>query len=123
MKMIKREIKSLIHPRTVNIVSFEGKKVNDDVVKSLAAYFAIYTMTFFGIFILLSFDGFDILTNFSAAASCFNNIGPGLGAVGPAGHYGDFSYFSKIVLIFDMLVGRLEVFPMLLLFMPATWRK
>lgn len=122
-KVIKREIKSLIHPRAVGVVRFEGKKVDDDVVKSLCAYFAIYTMTFFGIFILLSFDGYDILTNFSAAASCFNNIGPGLAAVGPASNYAGYSVFSKLVLSLAMLLGRLEIYPVLFLLSRAAWSK
>lgn len=122
-KVIKREIKSLIHPRAVSVVRFEGKKVDDDVVKSLCAYFAIYTMTFFGIFILLSFDGYDILTNFSAAASCFNNIGPGLAAVGPASNYAGYSVFSKLVLSLAMLLGRLEIYPILFLLSRNAWSK
>ena len=80
-------------------------------------------MTFFGIFILLSFDGYDILTNFSAAASCFNNIGPGLAAVGPASNYAGYSVFSKLVLSLAMLLGRLEIYPVLFLLSRAAWSK
>ena len=122
-KMIKREIKSLIHPRAVSVVRFEGKKVEEPVLKSLSAYLAIYTVTFFAVFILLSFDSFDVLTNFSAAAACFNNIGPGLGAVGPASNFADYSVFSKIVLSFAMLLGRLEIYPILFVMSRSAWSK
>lgn len=122
-KMIKREIKSLIHPRAVGVVRFEGKKVDDPVLKSLSAYFAIYVACFIGIFLLISFDGYDILTNFSASAACFNNIGPGLGAVGPAANYAGYSVFSKFVLSVAMLLGRLEIYPILFFMSRAAWSK
>lgn len=122
-KMIKREIQSLIHPRAVGVVRFEGKKVDDPVLKSLSAYFAIYVVCFFAVFLLISFDGYDIITNFSASAACFNNIGPGLGAVGPASNYVGYSVFSKIVLSFAMLLGRLEIYPVLYLISRSAWSK
>lgn len=122
-KMIKREIKSLIHPRAVSVVRFEGKKIDDPVLKSLAAYFAIYIACFVAVFILVSFDGFDIVTNFSASAACFNNIGPGLNAVGPAANYAGYSVFSKIVLSFAMLLGRLEIYPILFVMSRSAWSK
>lgn len=123
LKMVKREIKNLIHPRAVGVVRFEGKKVDEPVLKSLSAYLAIYVVCFMSIFILLSFDGFDIVTNFSAAASCFNNIGPGLGAVGPAASYADYSVFSKLVLSLAMLLGRLEIYPILFVISRSAWSK
>ena len=122
-KMIKREIKSLIHPRAVSVVRFEGKKIDDPVLKSLSAYFAIYIACFVAVFILVSFDGFDIVTNFSASAACFNNIGPGLNAVGPAANYAGYSVFSKIVLSFAMLLGRLEIYPILFVMSRSAWSK
>lgn len=122
-KMIKREIKSLIHPRAVSVVRFEGKKIDDPVLKSLSAYFAIYIACFVAVFILISFDGFDIVTNFSASAACFNNIGPGLNAVGPAANYAGYSVFSKIVLSFAMLLGRLEIYPILFVMSRSAWSK
>lgn len=123
-KMIKREVRVLIHPRAVSVVRFEGKKVEEPVMKSLSAYFSIYVFCFVSIFILISLDGnFDILTNFSAAASCFNNIGPGLGSVGPALNYSDYSVFSKIVLSVAMLLGRLEIYPVLFFMSRAAWSK
>ncbi len=123
LKMIKREIKNLIHPRAVGVVRFEGKKVDETVLKSLSAYIAIYVVCFMSVFILLSFDGFDIVTNFSAAAACFNNIGPGLGAVGPAANYADYSVFSKLVLSVAMLLGRLEIYPILFVLSRSAWSK
>ncbi len=123
LKMIKREIKNLIHPRAVGVVRFEGKKVDETVLKSLSAYIAIYVVCFMSVFILLSFDGFDIISNFSAAAACFNNIGPGLGAVGPAANYADYSIFSKLVLSVAMLLGRLEIYPILFVLSRSAWSK
>ncbi len=123
VKTVKREIKVLVHPRAVDVVRFEGKKVEEPVLKSLSAYLAIYLVCFMGIFILLSFDGYDILTNFSAASACFNNIGPGLGAVGPAASFSGFSVFSKIILSVAMLFGRLEIYPMLFVLSPSAWSR
>lgn len=123
LKMIKREIKMLLHPRSVNVVRFEGKKVEEPVLKSVAAYTAVYIVCFFVVFFFISFDKFDILTNFSAAAACFNNIGPGLSAVGPAANYADYSVFSKLVLSVAMLFGRLEIYPVLFVLSPSAWSK
>ena len=123
VKMVKREIQFLLHPRSVGTVRFEGKKVDVPVLKSVSAYTAIYLVSFLTLFILLAFDKFDLLTNFSAAAACFNNIGPGLSAVGPAANYGDYSVFSKLVLSVAMLFGRLEIYPILFVLSPSTWSK
>ena len=122
-KMIQREIKLLLHPRSVNVVRFEGKKVEEPVLKSVSAYTAVYIASFFVVFLLISFDNFDILTNFSAAAACFNNIGPGLSAVGPASNFADYSVFSKLVLSIAMLFGRLEIYPILFVLSPSAWSK
>lgn len=123
LKMIKREIKILLHPRSVSVVRFEGKKVEEPVLKSLSAYTAVYIVCFMTVFILLAFDKFDILTNFSAAAACFNNIGPGLNAVGPAANYAGYSVFSKLVLTVAMLFGRLEIYPILFVLSKSAWSK
>ncbi len=122
-KMIKQEVKRLLHPRAVTAVRFEGKTVEEPVQKSLMHYLAIYVLLFGLTFVLISFDKYDFVTNFSAAASCFNNIGPALGAAGPAASYSGYSYFSKIILSFAMLFGRLEIYPMLFLFVPSAWSK
>ena len=123
VKMVKREIQFLLHPRSVGTVRFEGKKVDVPVLKSVSAYTAIYLVSFITLFLLLAFDKFDMMTNFSAAAACFNNIGPGLSAVGPAANYGDYSVFSKLILSVAMLFGRLEIYPILFVLSPSTWSK
>lgn len=122
-KNILREIRRLLHPRSVSTVKIEGKQMDERTVSSVGVYLAIYVICLAITFLLLSFEPFSIETNLSAAVSCFNNIGPGLDAVGPASSYACYSDFSKIVLSFTMLFGRLEIFPMLLLFSPRLWKK
>lgn len=123
VKMVKNELKHLLHPRSVNVVKFEGKKLDSTTLHNVSNYFALYIVGFFVIFLLISADGFNFETNFSAAAACYNNIGPGFGAAGPAASYAGYSSFSKLVLSLAMLLGRLELFPMLLAFAPSTWTK
>lgn len=123
VKMVKNELKHLLHPRSVNVVKFEGKKLDSTTLHNVSNYFALYIVGFFVIFLLISADGFNFETNFSAAAACYNNIGPGFGAAGPAASYAGYSIFSKLVLSLAMLLGRLELFPMLLAFAPSTWTK
>ena len=123
VKMVHREIRHLLHPRSVNSVKFEGKHVDGATLKGVSSYFAVYMMCVLSIFLLLSLDQFNLETNLSAAVSCFNNIGPGLAAVGPASNYSAYSGFSKLLLSLAMLLGRLEIFPLLLTLSPATWAK
>ena len=123
VKMVHREIRHLLHPRSVNSVKFEGKHVDGATLKGVSSYFAVYMMCVLSIFLLLSLDQFNLETNLSAAVSCFNNIGPGLAAVGPASNYAAYSGFSKLLLSLAMLLGRLEIFPLLLTLSPATWAK
>ena len=123
VKMVHREIRHLLHPRSVNSVKFEGKHVDGATLKGVSSYFAVYMMCVLSIFLLLSLDQFNLETNLSAAASCFNNIGPGLAAVGPVSNYAAYSGFSKLLLSLAMLLGRLEIFPLLLTLSPATWAK
>ena len=123
VKMVHKEIRHMLHPRSVNSVKFEGKHVDGATLKSVASYFAVYMLCIFSVFMLLSLNGFSLETNISAAISCFNNIGPGLDAVGPAASYAAYNPFSKAVLSLAMLLGRLEIFPMLLTLSPATWAK
>ena len=118
-----RELKKVLHPRTVSTVHFEGKPLDESTLGSANAYFALYMICLGVIFLLLSFEPEGLETNLSAAVSCFNNIGPGLGAVGPAATYAGYSVFSKLVLSFAMLLGRLEIYPLLLALMPSTWIK
>ncbi len=122
-KIVGKEIRHLLHPRSVQSVRLEGKSVEEETVKNVSGYFIIYFFCFLAVFFLLSFDAYSIETNFSATNACFNNIGPGLNEVGPMGSFAGYSYLSKTVLSFAMLFGRLEIFPMIILFCPATWRR
>lgn len=121
-KTISREIKRLLHPRTVTAIHFEGKKVDENTVNGVSQYFAIYMICFVAAFLLISFEPFGIESNLSATAACFNNIGPGFGAVGPAMNYSAYTDFSKIVLSLSMLLGRLEIFPIIIAFSPSVWK-
>lgn len=121
-KAVKNEARSIVHPRSVNRVRINGKGIQDSAVKTVLVYLAAYVLIVIISFLIVSLDRYDMTTNFTAVAATFNNIGPGLGAVGATGNYGGFSVLSKLVLIFDMLIGRLEIFPMLVLLSPGTWR-
>jgi len=122
-KTLKKELKQMLHPRSVSSVKLEGKSLDDATVKSASSYFIVYALITVAVFFALCFDGFDIETNLSATVACFNNIGPGLAAVGPASNYAAYSGISKLVLSFAMLMGRLEIFPLLLTLSPSTWTK
>ena len=122
-KTASREIQSLIHPRSIKVLKFEGKTVDQSIIKSLGAYLAGYFVIFFVSVLIVSLDNMDLETNFTAIAATFNNIGPGLAKAGPTCNFAFFSPLSKFVMMFDMLAGRLELFPMLVLFSPRTWRK
>ncbi len=120
-KMIGRELKLMLHPRAVMSTKFEGKKLDETTAKSVGVYLALYCFVLIAVFLLISFDPFDIETNLSAAVSCFNNVGPGLSSVGPLSSYAGYSDFSTLVLSFAMLLGRLELYPILLTLTPSTW--
>lgn len=122
VKGIGREIKNMLHPRRVQRVTVDSRPVEAEMLHSVNTYIVIYTAVFVSSLLLVSIDGYDLVTSFTAVAATVNNIGPGLGLVGPAGNFAFFSVPTKLVLTFDMLAGRLELFPMLLLFSPATWR-
>lgn len=117
-----REIGSIIHPRSVSVVKLDKKRIDHATLKSVSAFFVVSIMLYVASVFLVSFDGYDMTTSLTAVAATMNNIGPGLGLVGPTGNFSIFSPFSKIVMIFDMLAGRLEMFPMLVLFSPTTWK-
>lgn len=117
-----KEIISFLHPRSVKKVKMEGKVVEHETLRATNVYFATFMLLFVGSILLISFEGHDMVTNFTAVAATINNIGPGLAMVGPTGNFGFFSDFSKLVLSFDMLAGRLELFPLLLLFCPSVWK-
>ncbi len=122
-KGIKRNIGRVLHPNRVEAVRVNGKPVDEKVMANTNAYVAAYAAILFCSILLLSFDGQALDTNLTAVLACFNNIGPGLNAVGPACNFSFFSGFSKIVLIVDMLAGRLEIFPILVLFSKSLWSR
>ncbi len=122
-KGVKHETQRMLHPKQIKKMTMDGKVVEQEVVRGVTGYMTAYVFIFIASLLIISLDQYDLITNFTAVATTINNVGPGLGAVSPIGHFGDFSILSKFVFIFDMLIGRLEIFPMLLLFTPATWRK
>lgn len=122
-KMISKEIKQMIRPRSVSDIKFEGKSVDKHTQNSVTAYFAVYMVCLLFIFLIVSFDSFGFETNFSATVACFNNVGPGFGMVGPIGCFDAYSWLSKVMLMLAMLLGRLEIFPLLIALIPSTWRK
>jgi trk system potassium uptake protein TrkH len=118
------EIRHMTHPRQIKKIIFEKKAVDSDTVKGTFAYMVTYMLIFFISLVLVAlFDGQSIETTFSSITACINNIGPGLDAVGPMANFAFFSTASKIVLILDMLIGRLEIFPMILIFSPSVWKE
>ena len=117
------EVGRMIHPKQVKKITIDGKIVEHEVVRSINAYLSAVILIFVVSLAIIALDGFDFTTSFTAVAATLNNIGPGLGAVGPTGNFAGFSDLSKLVFIFDMLAGRLEIFPMLILFSPNTWKK
>ena len=121
-KIVKRELRHLLHPRSVGAVRFEGKTVDNTTLISVANYFALYAGLFVVFLLIVSFQpGFNLQSNFTAVASCFNNIGPGLDLVGPAASFAAYKPVLKLVLSFAMLFGRLEIYPMLISMSPSTW--
>lgn len=122
-KTIKREVRRIIHPRSVYTVKYAGKTVESDVLYGVMNYFFISIILFTISLLLVSLDGFDMVSNFTAVAATINNIGPGLGIVGPMGNFADYSVLSKIVFSLTMLFGRLEIYPMLILFAPTFWKR
>ncbi len=123
LKEVKKEMSALIHPRSVKVIKYEGKSLDHNMLRSLNAYLIVYALIFCLSVLIISLDNFDFTTSFSSVAANLNNIGPGLSVVGPASNFSMLSYRSKLVLIFDMLAGRLELFPVLLLFTRGAWRK
>lgn len=122
-KTVLNELRMTMHPRRIGIVRFEGHTMEKSVVHSIERFFAAYILIFVASLLLVSLDNLDFTSSFTAVAATLNNIGPGLEAVGPSSNFGGLSIFAKYVLMFDMLAGRLEIFPMLVLLMPTTWKK
>lgn len=122
-KAVRREVARMLHPRAVRALKFDGKVVEEGRVHSVIVFFTLYMGLCCLSFLVLSLDRFDLETNLSAVLACLNNIGPGLNLVGPMGNYSEFSALSKIVLCFDMLLGRLEIYPILLMLVPTAWKR
>lgn len=123
LKQVRKELIQQIHPRRVHVLKMDDKEIPHSTVHSCNVLLMTYIVVFFASFLLISLDGFDTTTNFTAVTATLNNIGPGLNMVGATGNFSAFSNFSKFVLMFNMLAGRLEIMPMLLLFYPSTWKK
>lgn len=123
LKSITKEIKKLIHPNSVKLIRVNNKVVSSDVVHSVNIYLAAYCAVLVISTIILAFENFNFETTISAVVACFNNIGPGFDMVGATGNFSMFSDFGKLTLCADMLLGRLEIFPILILFSPSLWRR
>ena len=119
VKSAQKEIRCLLHPRSVNVVRFEKRRISDKIVNTTHVYLILYVLIIGVSVFIVSFDNFDFTTTFSGVLATFNNIGPGLGKVGPTANYSGFSNLSKLVFSLDMLLGRLEIFPIIMLFNPA----
>jgi trk system potassium uptake protein TrkH len=117
------ELRQMLHPRSVNVLQLDGKKVEKETQTGVSIYLTLYCLCFFGIFFLLSLNGLDFETTFTAVATTFNNVGPGFALVGPMGNFSAYSDFSKIVFSAAMLLGRLEIFPLILALSPSVWMK
>lgn len=122
LKSMRNNVRTVLHPQRIQAVRVNGRVVSDELVKNVNAYFVAYVQIMVISTLLISFDGFSMITNISAVTACFSNVGPGFGLVGPMGSYEEFSIFSKLVLIVNMLAGRLEIFPILVLFSRSAWR-
>lgn len=122
-KGMMKELHAVIQPHRVKKIKMDSHTIDHDTVRSVNVFMAAYITVLVVSLILISFDNCDLITSFTSVSAALNNVGPGLGLVGPTGNYGFYSLQSKIILIFDMLAGRLELFPMLLLFIPSTWKK
>lgn len=121
IKSLRRNVRQILHPQKVQVVRVNGQAVTERVLDNTNAYLAAYAFIIVFSFIVISIDGFSPMTNFSAVLACFNNIGPGIESVGPTCNFGDYGLLSKSLLIVDMLAGRLEIFPILILFSRSTW--
>jgi trk system potassium uptake protein TrkH len=122
-KTIGKEINSYIHPKSIKKIKMDGKPIEHEVIRATNVYFITFLSLFILSLFIISLEEKDLITNFTAVAATINNIGPGLEMVGPTQNFAHFSPLSKYVLMFDMLAGRLELFPMLLLFVPTIWKE
>jgi len=122
-KTARRAVRQSAHPNAVRLIHMDGEVVDEKTVSAVGAYTLVYILILIIATLLITFDGLDFATNFSAAATCLNNVGPGMNMVGPAMNFSCYSWFSKLVLSFVMLIGRLEIYPMLVLFALPLRRK
>ncbi|MBQ7038082.1 MAG: TrkH family potassium uptake protein [Clostridia bacterium] len=122
-KIVARDLKKMLHPRSVGVVQVSGKPVEEQTLNGVSSYFALYMILLLAVFLILSFEPFSFETNLSATLACFNNVGPGLAGVGPLSNYAAYSDFSTIVLSLAMLFGRLEIYPILFVLTPSVWSK
>ena len=122
-KAARKEFQLYLHPNAVKKIKMDNKNITHEILRSTNIYISVYLLIFAASVLLIAIDNFDLITNFTAVAATLNNIGPGFEIVGPMGNFSSFSYLSKSVLIFDMLAGRLEIFPLLLLFFKGTWKR
>ena len=122
-KAAKKEFQLYLHPNAIKKIKMDNKIISHEILRSTNIYISVYLLIFAASVMLIAIDNFDLITNFTAVAATLNNIGPGFEIAGPMGNFSSFSYLSKCVLIFDMLAGRLEIFPLLLLFFKGTWKK
>ena len=118
-----REIRHVLRPKSVNVIRLDGEPVEEEVVRSAIGYLALYLLLLIFTAFVISIDGYSVETNLTAAIACLNNIGPGLKEVGPTGNFSCYSLFSQFLLALNMLFGRLEIIPMMILFSPFTWKK
>ena len=123
LKTIRKELSLIIHPRQVKKIRMDGHPVDHETLRSANVFLVVYFVLLLTSMLLISVDEFDFSTNFTSVVTVLNNIGPGLNLVGPTQNFSIFSPFSKFVLMFDMLAGRLELFPMIILLMPSTWKR
>ena len=123
LRAIRREVHRITHPRSVEVVKLDGKLVSESTLHTLLVFLGAYVITVFAAALVISLDGQSFAVSFSAALTCVSNVGPGLEAIGPSGNFAAFSGLSKAVMSLCMIVGRLEIFPILVLFSPSTWRR
>ena len=122
-KMARRELRRTLRPRVVDVIKMDGRRLDEQTAHSVAVYFALYMLCIGALLVALSFSPFDLETNLFSSVSCFNNVGPAFGMAGPVGNYSLYQPVLKLLLCVGMLLGRLEIYPMLLLFVPAAWRR
>lgn len=122
-KTVRKELFHLLHPSSIKIIKVDGKSIEHDVIRSVNIFLISYMAIMFFSFLIVSLDNFSFTTNLTAVITTLNNVGPGLDMVGPTGNFSEFSNLSKYVFMFNMLAGRLEIFPMLLIFVPHTWKR